>query len=123
MLTIVPKRLLGAIPVLLVLVLAVFTLQKLRRFRPRLAVIGTGVHNLLPYYEKSLGPVFLSRFDIWSPTMTGEERADVIGRMESAALWRYWDSTRSVTRMYFSSPTSTALTLLPVPRTTMSCGP
>src|SRR5918998_4740864 len=40
MLTILPRRLLGAIPVLLVLVLAVFTLQKVAPVDPVAALVG-----------------------------------------------------------------------------------
>src|SRR3954467_13825917 len=40
MLTVLPRRLLGAIPVLLVLVLAVFTLQKVAPVDPVAALVG-----------------------------------------------------------------------------------
>ena len=40
MLTVLPRRLLGAIPVLIVLVLAVFTLQKVAPVDPVAALVG-----------------------------------------------------------------------------------
>ena len=60
----------------------VFTLQKLRLLHPKTALVGVGVHNFQPYYATTLGPVFLSNYDFWSPHLRGQERADVIRALD-----------------------------------------
>jgi hypothetical protein len=64
----------------------VLTAQKVRLLRPRLVVIGFSLHNLLPYYEHSLGPVFLSRYDLWSPSLSRSERQDILSRLDFESL-------------------------------------
>jgi hypothetical protein len=68
----------------------VFTLQKLRLLQPRGVVIGTWIHNFLPYYERLLGRVFLARYGIVSAQLRPEERRELVARLdfESASFIR-----------------------------------
>jgi hypothetical protein len=68
----------------------VFTLQKARLFRPRVAAIGTWVHAFLPYYESLIGRVYLNRYGIWRLAMTEAERRDILDRadFETASFGR-----------------------------------
>lgn len=60
----------------------IFTIQKARLFRPRVAVVGVWIHAFLPYYERLVGRVYLSRYGVWSLTMTESERRDVLARAD-----------------------------------------
>lgn len=68
----------------------VFTLAKLRQLRPGVVVIGTWIHNFLPFYQRLVGPVLMSRYEVWMPGLTEGEIDRVRAQLdfELAAFWR-----------------------------------
>lgn len=55
--------------------LYLFTLAKVRRLKPRVAVVSLWVHSFLPYYESRLGRVLTARYDmVWNQLLQGERR-------------------------------------------------
>jgi hypothetical protein len=59
----------------------ILTAPKLRRLHPRVAVIGTWVHDFLPYFEDRLPKVVLAHYDLWYGSLLPDERADLMGRL------------------------------------------
>jgi hypothetical protein len=59
----------------------VLTAPKARRLHPRVAVIGTWVHDFLPYFEDRFPKVVISHYDLWSGSLLPDERGDLLGHL------------------------------------------
>lgn len=59
----------------------ILTAPKLRRLHPRVAVIGTWVHDFLPYFEDRFPKVVLAHYDLWSGSLSPDERGDLMGHL------------------------------------------
>ena len=70
--------------------LYLFTLAKVRRLKPRVAVVSLWVHSFLPYYESRLGRVVAARYDVVWGQLLPDERGQVLRRsgFEEAAYIR-----------------------------------
>ena len=58
-----------------------FTALKIRRVRPRVAVIGVWVHDFLPYFQDPLSRVALGHYALWARDLSGEARNDLLAHL------------------------------------------
>ena len=70
--------------------LYLFTLAKVRRLKPRVAVVSLWVHSFLPYYESRLGRLLTARYDMVWNQLLPDERRELLRRsgFEEAAFIR-----------------------------------